>query len=1011
MGARCRKPELNMKKQISTGVNRVVNRFKIFCSLYLLLFTIPCFAQLPTNYFTPSAAAVMATTNGVLTAPTSFFTANAAAIAAVAGAGSQSPLIANVNGAGKSITNLGTLNVTNLNATNISGSISSAVSVTGPFYGGDALGTQAGGLILSNTAAARTHIGLDAFGQQATNTLQAGSGPLSNLVATAVTPLGAVPLAAIYGASDLADYAANLQIAVWSNSTVFSETWANLSAWGAAGLSVSNGAVYSTFANPSGANHSFNLTTNDEARIIGSFTVPSTGTSSSSVFMGVNYDAVGATPTTSLGNLFAAGLSGSGGNNTITWTGATPSNVGGVNGFVTNGTRVNYSLYLDTNNFSWVIRWGSPAITNEFRAIYPRSSWAHPINNIEIWNGDSRGYAGIGWNQIGARKAAPTVAPRNSVEGQSDFVIWTSDGAAISPQQIRVWQPAAYDSVTNIGNVILHFHGHGGDAHSTFDANGDLVVRAYYAALVASNYTIIASDLGGGDGVWGSPLSVEAAENALKWYRARYSYSNLYVMADSAGGASALNFIASHKEKVAGVVLHYPVCAVSNMYVHGWTTQIDAAYGGSSSNEFAGYDPVYENPRVFYGVPFRIYASSGDTIVTKAQNADLFVTKLGGTVNANVTAAAFSPEVDEVATSGDHGDDSNFDSASDVAFFKRCLAYSLNNQGVSIHTSLLSGTVGLSNLPSAFALLSSNNGSALTALNASQLTSGSVNDARLSANVALLNGTGPQTFTGSNSFTGLKLTSNLTLNYDVASQFLVTDANKGVSNAVIGSGLLWDGHTLSTNGGAGGGGGSGTVTSAAFTMDGVLYQASVTGSPITTTGTFAPSLLNQAVGTIFGNGTGSTAAPAFTTNGTYIANSLSAQALTSVGTTTTKYLAMPGSAPTAATLTNLMGFGSTITLSNSASDSRGTLVIHTTASPSLPGGVPQKIGSVTFNATKPAADNIVFINLYSQDTSGSGNNRTYVAANWTTTGFDVWIASTSAPAANYTQTLTYVCIQ
>ena len=54
----------------------------------------------------------------------------------------------------------------------------------------------------------------------------------------------------------------------------------------------------------------------------------------------------------------------------------------------------------------------------------------------------------------------------------------------------------------------------------------------------------------------------------------------------------------------------------------------------------------------------------------------------------------------------------------------------------------------------AIAATFSGSGAPLTSLNASSLSSGTVSDARLSNNVALLNGTGPQTFTGNNRFTG-----------------------------------------------------------------------------------------------------------------------------------------------------------------------------------------------------------------------------------------------------------------
>lgn len=61
-------------------------------------------------------------------------------------------------------------------------------------------------------------------------------------------------------------------------------------------------------------------------------------------------------------------------------------------------------------------------------------------------------------------------------------------------------------------------------------------------------------------------------------------------------------------------------------------------------------------------------------------------------------------------------------------------------------------------------------------------------------------------------------------------------------------------------------GGAGTVTSAAMTGDNVIYNSSVTGSPISTSGTFVPSLKTQTANTVFaGPTTGSAATPTFRT--------------------------------------------------------------------------------------------------------------------------------------------------
>lgn len=59
-------------------------------------------------------------------------------------------------------------------------------------------------------------------------------------------------------------------------------------------------------------------------------------------------------------------------------------------------------------------------------------------------------------------------------------------------------------------------------------------------------------------------------------------------------------------------------------------------------------------------------------------------------------------------------------------------------------------------------------------------------------------------------------------------------------------------------------GGSGTVTSVAMTGDGTVFNSSVSGSPVTTSGTFAPSLKTQSANTFLrGPNSGSAATPTY----------------------------------------------------------------------------------------------------------------------------------------------------
>jgi hypothetical protein len=68
--------------------------------------------------------------------------------------------------------------------------------------------------------------------------------------------------------------------------------------------------------------------------------------------------------------------------------------------------------------------------------------------------------------------------------------------------------------------------------------------------------------------------------------------------------------------------------------------------------------------------------------------------------------------------------------------------------------------------------------------------------------------------------------------------------------AIVQGGTTVQTTTQAIAGLAGGGGGSGNVTSVAMTGDGVIYNATVAGSPITTNGTLIPQLLTQTANTV-----------------------------------------------------------------------------------------------------------------------------------------------------------------
>jgi hypothetical protein len=107
----------------------------------------------------------------------------------------------------------------------------------------------------------------------------------------------------------------------------------------------------------------------------------------------------------------------------------------------------------------------------------------------------------------------------------------------------------------------------------------------------------------------------------------------------------------------------------------------------------------------------------------------------------------------------------------------------------------------------------------------------------------------------------------------VGEQANVTDAASPLPGAAYTSGGSFKGPVACTYNGSSyswvtlfgpGAGGSGTVTSVAMTMPGVLFNSIVPGSPITTSGTLAPTLATQSANVVLaGPSSGSAATPTF----------------------------------------------------------------------------------------------------------------------------------------------------
>lgn len=342
----------------------------------------------------------------------------------------------------------------------------------------------------------------------------------------------------------------------------------------------------------------------------------------------------------------------------------------------------NICISTDPTNVSICVLW--PGHTNEFRSFVP---WENLASSVALSNFVAGLWGGTNVTLIaaGGRTNSQTISPRTGVE-TSDFVHFTKDRRG---DYIRVVVPPQYDSGTNIGNLIVFVHGNTGDYKGDYETivgdestTGDSCM-GYFNALATNNF-ILASYLdpnanNGRADSWGTSNSYDCIDATIQWVRQRYAFSNIFLWGESAGGASALGYAAQHREKIAGILMNHAVYNITNFWP-ARSTDINAAFGGTTPAQFAGYDPSTFAPTVFAGIPIRCTSSTGDTVVPKVSQTDVLVTLMGGTVGGSVTNTPLSPEIDDYAVSGGAGVHGGACytpavAAGDIAFLKRCCGY------------------------------------------------------------------------------------------------------------------------------------------------------------------------------------------------------------------------------------------------------------------------------------------------------------------------------------------------
>lgn len=227
--------------------------------------------------------------------------------------------------------------------------------------------------------------------------------------------------------------------------------------------------------------------------------------------------------------------------------------------------------------------------------------------------------------------------------------------------------PASYNP--NIKNkCVIMFHGSNGKATDFWSYDNE---NSILQGLLDAGYVVIASTYTDRK-CWGNPQAMTDISNLITHYNNYLNIQdNYYIVMESMGGTVALNSIVhlpALQGRTKAIIGIYPAINLESLYTNdtGLKADIATAYGISSDSEFQtktdGYDAMNDNDgTIFKYIPMKFWASSGDTVVPKVNNSDAFATKIN----------ALGGSVEVIATTGNHGDASNFVPSDVVAFLNQ----------------------------------------------------------------------------------------------------------------------------------------------------------------------------------------------------------------------------------------------------------------------------------------------------------------------------------------------------
>jgi hypothetical protein len=444
-------------------------------------------------------------------------------------------------------------------------------------------------------------------------------------------------------------------------STIFTEGWNNLTAWtlyGTPGMQVSGNKLYSvgTGGGNSGATHSYALGVNENLRAVFNITL-SSSSSDGGLIVGVSNDVAGAVP--QLGGSKSFGLYfREGGAVSIMNNGTLSATPEGLN--YSSGDYV-VTVTVDQTYISVV----AAKLDGTLELSGRRLRAGFSVNNLYIFNSDSRALTGQCVNSVSARKGLQTISPRNYGEGNAKTVQWTGDGT----QSFRIYLPKTYDSRIP-SPLAICFHGNGSSEINWSMGFGDTNYGKLQKELTDAGYIVLACSLDSNKYTWGNTASTNAYYQAYKYTRDNYAIGSVVIFANSMGGIESLNALSENKIPCVAWAGTAPTFNLKNCYDNAtFTSLIKSAYGIASDGsdyvtKTAGRDPSLMSALTFRGIPMWMAGASDDTAVSKSENMDKLFAKVSSTALEIV-------KVDVPSGNGGHGFDIAPYTSAIVKFFNK----------------------------------------------------------------------------------------------------------------------------------------------------------------------------------------------------------------------------------------------------------------------------------------------------------------------------------------------------